>query len=183
MNKASHYEDTVRASAGARVSRDRTPLIVECHVTARAKAPPARLIARWADAALGQRGRGCEMAVQVVSAPRMRALNRRYRRKDKPTNVLAFPAAPAPRVKPRPLGDVVICPVVLRREAREQRKSETAHWAHLVVHGTLHLAGYDHETGEVDAARMERREIAVLRRLGFANPYREAAAGGRGRNR
>ena len=174
MNKAAHHEETVRAGEGARVSRDRTPLIVECRVSPRAKAPPARLIARWADAALGQRGRGCELAVQVVSAPRMRALNRRYRGKDKPTNVLAFPAAPAPRVKPRPLGDVVICPPVLRREARAQRKSETAHWAHLV--------GYDHETGEVDAARMERREIAVLRRLGFANPYRETAAG-RARNR
>ena len=160
----------------------RTPLIVECHVPARAKAPPARLIARWADAALGQRGRGCEMAVQVVSAPRMRALNRRYRGKDRPTNVLAFPVAPTPGVKPRPLGDVVICPAVLRREALAQRKSQTAHWAHLVVHGTLHLAGWDHETGAIDAARMERREIAVMRRLGFPNPYREAA-GGRGRRK
>jgi len=181
MSKAIRHEETVRAGPEARVNRGRTPLIVECHVPARAKAPPARLMARWADAALGPRGRGCEMAVQVVSAPRMRALNRRYRGKDKPTNVLAFPASPAPRVKPRPLGDVVICPAVLRREARAQRKSETAHWAHLVVHGTLHLAGYDHETGEVDAARMERREIAVLRRLGFANPYREAAVRGRTR--
>jgi probable rRNA maturation factor len=153
-----------------------TPLIVECHVPANAKAPPARLMARWADAALGRQGRGCEMAVQVVSAPRMRALNRRYRGKDKPTNVLAFPAPPSPGVRPRPLGDVVICAAVLRREARVQRKREVAHWAHLVVHGTLHLAGYDHETGKRDAARMERREIAVLRRLGFSNPYREAAA-------
>jgi probable rRNA maturation factor len=157
----------------------RTPLIVECHVPARAKAPPARLMARWADAALGSRGAGSEMSVQVVSAPRMRALNRRYRGKDRPTNVLAFPAAPAPGVRPRPLGDVVICPAVLRREALAQRKREVAHWAHLVVHGTLHLAGYDHETGEADAARMERREIAVLRRLGFANPYRESAGDGR----
>lgn len=123
------------------------------------------------------------MALQVVSAPRMRMLNRRYRGKDKPTNVLAFPATPAPGVKPRPLGDVVICGAVLRREARAQRKSETAHWAHLVVHGTLHLAGYDHEDGAGKARRMERREIAVLRRLGFSNPYREAAAAGRTRTR
>jgi probable rRNA maturation factor len=76
---------------------------------------------------------------------------------------------------------VVICAAVLRREARVQRKSEAAHWAHLVVHGTLHLAGYDHELGIPAERRMERREIAVLRRLGFANPYQEAAAGGRGR--
>lgn len=130
-------------------------------------------MARWADAALGSRGAGCEMALQVVSAPRMRQLNRRYRGKDKPTNVLSFPAAPAADVRPRPLGDVLICPVVLRREARAQGKSEQAHWAHLVVHGTLHLAGYDHEHDR-DAARMERREIAVLKRLGFANPYRQS---------
>lgn len=154
---------------------ERTPLIVDCRVPprARAHAPAARLMARWADAALGPRGAGCEMALQVVSAPRMRLLNRRYRGKDKPTNVLSFPAPPAPGVRPRPLGDVLICPAVLRREARAQGKSEQAHWAHLVVHGTLHLVGYDHE-GNGDAARMERREVAVLKRLGFANPYRPA---------
>lgn len=129
-------------------------------------------MARWAVAALGPRGTGCEMALQVVSASRMRVLNRRYRGKDKPTNVLSFPAAPAPGVRPKPLGDVLICPAVLRREARAQGKSEQAHWAHLVVHGTLHLVGYDHE-GNRDAARMERREVAVLKRLGFANPYRQ----------
>jgi probable rRNA maturation factor len=69
------------------------------------------------------------------------------------------------------LGDLVICPQVLRTEAREQRKSLRAHWAHLVVHGSLHLIGYDHEL-DADANRMERREIAVLRQLGFKNPYR-----------
>jgi probable rRNA maturation factor len=146
-------------------------LIVDCRVPARVRAPSCRLLARWADAALGPRGTGHEMALQVVSAARMRALNRQYRGKDEPTNVLAFPAAPSPGVRPRPLGDVVICPVVLRREARAQGKTETAHWAHLIVHGTLHLAGYDHGH-DAEAARMERREIAILKRLGFANPYR-----------
>jgi probable rRNA maturation factor len=153
------------------VTHPRTPLIVDCRVPPRVHAPAARLMARWADAALGSRGTGCEMALQVVSAPRMRQLNRRYRGKDKPTNVLSFPATPARDVRPRPLGDVLICPAVLRREARAQGKSEQAHWAHLVVHGTLHLAGYDHEHDR-DAARMERREIAVLKKLGFGNPYR-----------
>jgi probable rRNA maturation factor len=153
----------------------RTPLIVDCRVPPRARplTPSPRLMARWAHAALGARGAGCEMALQVVSASRMRMLNRRYRGKDKPTNVLSFPALPAPGVRPRPLGDVLICPAVLRREARTQGKSERAHWAHLVVHGTLHLVGYDHE-GDFDAARMERREVAILKRLGFANPYRLA---------
>jgi probable rRNA maturation factor len=156
----------------------RTPLIVECRVPSQSRTPSRRLMARWADAALGTRGVGCEMALQVVSAPRMRKLNQRFRGKDRPTNVLAFPAAPAPGVKPRPLGDVVICAAVLRREAREQGKSETAHWAHLIIHGTLHLVGHDHEA-DGDATRMERREIAVLKRLGFANPYRQAGRAAR----
>jgi probable rRNA maturation factor len=157
------------------LTHTRTPLIVDCRVPPRAHAPAPRLMARWAHAALGTRGTGCEMALEIISAPRMRSMNRRYRGKDKPTNVLAFPAAPAPGVRPRPLGDVLICAAVLRREARAQGKSEEAHWAHLVVHGTLHLVGYDHEEAR-DAARMERREVAVLKRLGFANPYRPRKA-------
>jgi len=87
--------------------------------------------------------------------------------------VAELPAAGAGDDEPQPLGDLVICPQVLRTEAREQKKSLRAHWAHLVVHGSLHLIGYDHER-DTDADRMERREIAVLRRLGFANPYRSA---------
>lgn len=104
-----------------------------------------------------------------------RRLNAQFRGKDKPTNVLSFPVAELPVSaagdESRPLGDLVICPQVLRTEAREQKKSLRAHWAHLVVHGSLHLIGYDHEI-DSDADRMERREIAVLRRLGFPNPYR-----------
>ena len=101
-------------------------------------------------------------------------LNARFRGHDKPTNVLSFPVAQLPASAagaPRPLGELVICPRVLEAEARSQDKTLRAHWAHLVVHGTLHLAGYDHVRA-ADARRMERREIAVLRRLGFANPYR-----------
>jgi probable rRNA maturation factor len=77
----------------------------------------------------------------------------------------------APGRDPQTLGELVVCARVLRAEARAQDKTLRAHWAHLIVHGTLHLAGYDHER-VADARRMERREIAVLRRLGFANPYR-----------
>jgi probable rRNA maturation factor len=121
---------------------------------------------------------GREIGVSVVGPAESRRLNARYRGRDKPTNVLSFPVAElpvaaAPDGEPRPLGDLVICPQVLRTEAREQKKSLRAHWAHLVVHGSLHLIGYDHERG-ADADRMERREISVLRRLGFANPYRSA---------
>ena len=81
----------------------------------------------------------------------------------------------AARAGPPPLGELVICPRVLEAEARAQDKTRRAHWAHLVVHGALHLAGYDHARA-ADARRMERREIAVLRRLGFGNPYRERSA-------
>jgi probable rRNA maturation factor len=121
---------------------------------------------------------GREIGVSVVGPAESRRLNAQYRGRDKPTNVLSFPVPDLPASgpsddEPRPLGDLVICPQVLRTEAREQKKSLKAHWAHLVVHGSLHLIGYDHER-DADASRMERREIAVLRRLGFANPYRSA---------
>jgi probable rRNA maturation factor len=116
---------------------------------------------------------GGQLGVRVVGSAESRRLNARYRGKDKPTNVLSFPPAPLPDLAAdsRPLGDLVICAQVVRSEAREQRKPLEAHWAHLVVHGALHLVGYDHER-EAEAKRMERREITVLRRLGFANPYR-----------
>ena len=139
----------------------------------------------WAGTAIGRRAAGGEIGVRVVGSAESRRLNARYRGKDRPTNVLSFPPAPLPgrMASPpaahgprpddesRPLGDLVICAQVVRSEARAQGKPLEAHWAHLVVHGALHLIGYDHER-EAEARRMERREIAVLRRLGFDNPYR-----------
>ena len=148
---------------------------VEVQRERRAWAPAARDIGAWARAALGRRASGYELAVRIVGARASRSLNARYRGNDKPTNVLSFPASaaasPPHAAAPRPLGDLVICSPVVRREARVQGKSMRAHWAHLVVHGALHLIGYDHEQAD-DARRMERREVTVLRRLGFANPYR-----------
>jgi probable rRNA maturation factor len=133
-------------------------------------------IAAWTNAALGRRARNRELSVRVVGRAESRRLNSRYRGKDYATNVLSFPASPLLPQRShigdaQPLGDLVICPQVLRVEAREQNKSLRAHWAHLIVHGALHLIGYDHER-RADARRMERREIAVLRQLGFTNPYR-----------
>jgi probable rRNA maturation factor len=139
----------------------------------RAWAPPRAELARWAAAALGARSAGRELGVALVGTAESRRLNARFRGRDKPTNVLSFPPVPLPPPAPRdarPLGELVICPRVLAAEAHAQDKTLRAHWAHLVVHGTLHLAGYDHERA-ADARRMERREIAVLRRLGFPNPY------------
>jgi probable rRNA maturation factor len=146
---------------------------VELNRRVRAWAPSRRELTRWAAAALGRRGRGRGLAVAVVGAPESRPLNARFRGRDRPTNVLSFPAARRPAPGMQALGDLVICARVLRAEAQAQDKALRAHWAHLIVHGALHLIGYDHErTG--DARRMERREVAVLRGLGFANPYRSA---------
>ena len=133
-------------------------------------------MSRWAAAALGRRGDGREMAVRIVDANESRELNRMWRGKDKPTNVLSFPAPEqTKRGKPQdyrlPLGDLVICAQVVRREAQRDGKQLVAHWAHMVIHGALHLAGYDHEAGRRERLRMERREIAVLRSFGIGNPY------------
>lgn len=160
------------AGAAARI-----PLLVDVVREARDWAPAAAEIRTWATAALGRRAAGAELAVRVVRPAESKRLNGRYRGRDQPTNVLSFPVPELPataataRSVPRPLGDLVICASVVREEAREQHKAIKAHWAHLVIHGALHLLGYDHEQDD-EARRMERREVAVLKRFGIANPYR-----------
>lgn len=157
-----------------RPARSPTTLQLQVRRRVRAWAPPRRDLTRWVATALGRGAAGGELGLAVVGAPESRRLNSQYRGRDCATNVLSFPAPrPPPGAPVRALGDLVICARVLRAEARAQAKTLRAHWAHLVVHGTLHLIGYDHER-DADARRMERREIAVLRRLGFANPYRRA---------
>ena len=133
--------------------------------------PTPRELSSWAEAALGRAAGGRELSVLLSGRARSRALNARFRSRDHATNVLSFPAARASPAAAGLLGELVICPAVLRQEARAQRKSLRAHWAHMVVHGTLHLIGLDHRHAD-EARRMERREIRVLRRLGFPNPYR-----------
>lgn len=165
-----------------RGARPAAPLLrVDLQRKVQAWSPPARELSRWASAALGRRARGHEIGVRVVGRAESRRLNARFRGRDQPTNVLSFPMPPLPQGRhrakgvaaPRPLGDLVICPAVLQAEAREHRLELKAHWAHLVVHGALHLIGYDHEL-PADAQRMEGREVRVLAGLGFANPYRSA---------
>ena len=125
-------------------------------------APAAGLLRRWARVAATA---ACEITVRVVGAPESRRLNSRYRNKQRPTNVLSF------RYRARPLeGDIVLCHPVIAKEARAQGKALAAHYAHLVVHGVLHLRGHDH-LRKANAARMERTEIRLLRRLGFGDPY------------
>jgi probable rRNA maturation factor len=149
------------------------PLAVDVQYgTKKPYAPPAARIAEWAREAVGRDGRGAELSVRVTTAAESRRLNHAWRGKDKPTNVLSFPAElPRGAGHPRLLGDVVICAAVVAREAREQGKTLRAHWAHMVVHGTLHLLGLDHERGPREAAAMERREKRILARLGFPDPY------------
>ena len=127
--------------------------------------PSDRRLRAWARAVLP---RSHDVTVRYVAAAEARRLNREFRAKDYATNVLSFPYDDAPRGTVA--GDIVICAPVVAREAREQRKGVEAHHAHLLIHGLLHLQGYDHER-EVDARRMERRERAVLAKFGFPDPY------------
>jgi len=120
--------------------------------------------------ALGRFRGACVVSVRVVGAARSRSLNARYRHKDRPTNVLSFAGAgPGPDGRNR-LGELVICAAVVAREARAQGKSREAHWAHITVHGVLHLLGFDHER-RGETRRMIAREVQILDRLGFADPY------------
>lgn len=125
---------------------------------------PRHKVARWIRHALET---DAEITVRIVDEEEGRALNRDYRHKDYATNVLTFDYAQTPLV----MADLVLCAPVVAREAQDQGKPLLAHYAHLLVHGTLHAQGWDHETGEADAQAMEAREATVLAGLGFANPY------------
>ncbi|WP_421621837.1 rRNA maturation RNase YbeY [Alkalilimnicola ehrlichii] len=150
-------------------------LEVQYVVAWRAGLPPEAAFRRWVSVALAAGGHTgpAALAVRVVDKAEGRRLNHDYRGKDYPTNVLSFPfEAPPGLDEPLPeLGDLVICAPVVEREAREQGKPEADHWAHLVVHGVLHLLGYDHEAVE-EAEQMEGLERRILAGLGIADPYR-----------
>jgi probable rRNA maturation factor len=123
-----------------------------------------RLVRKVARAAIGSRNRS--LTVALADDKRVRALNKRDRKKDKPTNVLSYPSG-----EKSFLGDVVLARQTIWREARAQKKMPADHLAHLVVHGALHLLGHEHETSEVDAERMEALERRILAKLGIADPY------------
>lgn len=151
--------------------------VVEVQNAAGGDCPGQAEVEGWVGAALaGRPTAGGEITVRVVDESEGRELNRRFRGRDGATNVLAFPFEQPPGIEPLPyLGDLVLCAPVVFMEAREQGKSPQAHWAHLIVHGTLHLVGYDHAE-EAEALRMEAEERRILARLGFADPYEESGA-------
>ena len=132
--------------------------------------PIEAIFRRWVKGVLGGRRARTELVIRIVGLEESRELNRVFRGRDQATNVLSFPFE-APRVVASDLlGDLVICAPLVEREAREQGKALAAHWAHLTVHGVLHLLGFDHQN-EAEAADMESREVAILAELGFADPY------------
>jgi probable rRNA maturation factor len=128
-----------------------------------AEIPVKALFKKWAKASLRV---DTEVTIRIVDAQEALELNSMYRGKDYATNVLTFPLTEAPHL----MGDIIICAPVVAAEAKAQNKSLTAHFAHLTVHGVLHLHGYDHET-EAQAELMESLEISILAKLGYANPY------------
>jgi len=132
--------------------------------------PTEAELQRVLDAAVTPFQADAEVTIRIVDEAESQQLNFDYRDKDKPTNVLSFPFQCPPGIELPLLGDLVICAQVVAREAAEQGKTLQAHWAHMVVHGSLHLLGFDH-INEDDAEEMEAEEIQILHDLGFANPY------------
>lgn len=140
--------------------------------------PDNEQIQYWASKAVSHTSKGvkdkAQMTVRIVNEEEITHLNSEYRHKYNETNVLSFPFISPPGIPenevPDSLGDIVVCAAVVKREAEEQNKVETEHWAHMIVHGTLHLLGYDHQE-EQAANEMEALEVDIMKELGFANPY------------
>jgi probable rRNA maturation factor len=159
-----------RPASRTRLARERAPdgtkprllLTIQASVDT-TDLPKRAALRRWASAALE---RDARVTLRFVGGREGRALNRRFRGRDHATNVLTFVYDDDVSLN----GDIVLCAPVVAKEARAQRKTHVAHYAHLVIHGMLHLQGYDHERDD-DAARMESREITLLRDLGYEDPY------------
>lgn len=132
--------------------------------------PNPALLQGWCQQALDACNQQGELTIRVVNKEEITLLNQQYRNKTGPTNVLSFPANLPKDVTVKLLGDIIICAEIVNTEARAQNKENAAHWAHMVVHGTLHLCGFDHQQDD-EAKNMEAQEQQILGLCGFANPY------------
>ncbi len=146
---------------------------IQCAISAEG-VPSSAQLHQWLQLALQERADAAELTLRIVDEAEITALNQRYRGKDGATNVLSFPYQPLPGVDSGLLGDIVICAPVVAREAVAQSKPLEAHWAHITIHGVLHLLGYDHQQAE-EAADMERLERQLLEQIGISDPYRPRA--------
>lgn len=144
--------------------------IVIQRATSHSNIPSRYYFQRWINLVLDSEKRKGEITIRIVDEAESKDLNSRYRHKNKPTNVLSFPFQPLGNLDLSILGDLVICVRVVEKEAKQQNKKILAHWAHMVIHGTLHLLGYDH-VKENEAEIMEKKEILLLAKMGFENPY------------
>ena len=132
--------------------------------------PEVSDLERWAAAAVGGDRDEAEISLRIVDIDEGAELNHQWRQKEGPTNVLSFPSDLPAELNLPLLGDLVICAPVVEREAEEQSKTLTSHWAHMIVHGTLHLQGYDHIEDQ-EAEEMEALETSIMQSLGFSDPY------------
>jgi len=135
--------------------------------------PDEAAITRWVELVVCELPQSVSLCVRLVDEEESQDLNNRYRMRDAPTNVLSFPCDNHDEQDVHILGDIIVCAPIVLIEAREQGKIALDHWAHLVIHGVLHLLGYDHQTSD-DAERMEQLEIKLLQKLSVDNPYAEA---------
>ena len=135
--------------------------------------PDEAAFQRWVDMALSGRRDQAEVCIRVVSLEESRELNLTWRGQDKPTNVLSFPFEAPPGIDTHLIGDLAICADVVAAEAEEQQKALESHWAHMVIHGVLHLIGFDHINDD-DAEAMEALEVSLLAQLDIPNPYLSA---------
>jgi len=144
-------------------------LQIACHTK---NVPTTEQFQLWVDTALSQEENEFELTIRIVDIAESQLLNLQYRQKNKPTNVLSFPFEVPEGIELNLLGDLVICAEVVAQEAIEQQKSLHEHWAHMVIHGCLHLLGYDHINDD-EATEMEAIEIGLLSKLSISNPYQE----------
>lgn len=134
--------------------------------------PSKKLFKFWVVKALAEKGRKKnEIVIRIVGIKEITKLNKQYRKKNKPTNIISFPFSPPPSLKTNFLGDIVICAPIVKIEAKLQHKPQRLHWAHLTIHGVLHLLGYDHHN-EKAAKKMEKLEAKILKSLGFSDRYK-----------